>query len=154
MQYQLQGKFTPPNACNVILPFRHPISLSLRRCQLTGVRWVTQMGQRLQILQGPFRGRLLTSRPARHSVTPRCQLASLSFLRLNLRAYGLRGYGLSHSKIEMSKGGWSSLGGAQFGTKYRDCMGKTDRPSCAMNFQHFIIVSYCENGGVQMLHRN
>jgi hypothetical protein len=40
----------------------------------------------------------------------------------------------------MSEGDWSSLGGAQIGTRYRDCMGKTDRPSCAMNFQHFIIV--------------
>ncbi len=56
--------------------------------------------------------------------------------------------GFSHPKIEMSEGGRSSLGVAQFGTRYQDSMGKTDRPSCAMNFQHFIIVSSCENGGV------
>ncbi len=48
--------------------------------------------------------------------------------------------GFSHLKIEMSEGGQSLVGGAQFGTRYRDCMGKTDRPSCATNFQHFIIV--------------
>ncbi len=46
----------------------------------------------------------------------------------------------SHPKIEVSEGSQSSVGGAQFGTRYRDCMGKTDRPSCATNFQHFIIV--------------
>jgi hypothetical protein len=40
----------------------------------------------------------------------------------------------------MSEGGRSSLGGAQLGTRYRDCMGETDRPSCATNFHHFIIV--------------
>jgi hypothetical protein len=40
----------------------------------------------------------------------------------------------------MDKGGRSSLGGAQSGTRYRDCMGETDRPSCTTNFQHFIIV--------------
>jgi hypothetical protein len=55
----------------------------------------------------------------------------------------------------MSEGGRSSLGGAQFGTRYRDCIGKTDQaPLCAMNFQHFIIDSSCENGGVEMLRRN
>ena len=81
-----------------------------------------------------FHGCLLASCPARHSVTPRCQLALLSFSRLNLQAYGLGGYGFSHPKIEMSKDGRSSLDGAQFGTKYRDCMGKTDRPLCVTNF--------------------
>ncbi len=30
--------------------------------------------------------------------------------------------------------------GAQFGTKCQDCMGLTDPPSCATNFNHFIIV--------------
>ncbi len=29
-------------------------------------------------------------------------------------------------------------GGAQLGTKYRDCMGKTDWPSCTTNFHHFL----------------
>jgi hypothetical protein len=48
--------------------------------------------------------------------------------------------GFSHPKIEMSEGSQSSPGGAQFGTRYRDCMGRTDRPLCATNFQHFIIV--------------
>ena len=95
-----------------------------------------------------FHGRLLAYRPARHSVTPRCQLALLSFSRLNLQAYGLGGYGFSHPKIEMSKDGRSSLDGAQFGTKYWDCMGKTDRPLCTTNFHHLTIVSYCENGGI------
>jgi hypothetical protein len=40
----------------------------------------------------------------------------------------------------MREGGRSLLGGAQFRTRYRDCMGKTDRASCATNFQHFIII--------------
>ncbi len=31
-RYQPHGKFTPPNTCDIILPFRHPISLPLGRC--------------------------------------------------------------------------------------------------------------------------
>ncbi len=62
------------------------------------------------------------------------------FFKVKLTSNGLGSYGFSHLKIEMSEGDRSSLGGAQFGTRYQDCMGKTDQPSCATNFQHFIIV--------------
>jgi hypothetical protein len=59
------------------------------------------MGQQLQILSGQFRFCLLASRPARHSVTPRCWLVSLSLSRLNLWAWKVSIDWFSHPKIEM-----------------------------------------------------
>ncbi len=73
-------------------------------------------------------------------MTPRCLAHSCFPFQGNVRAMVSGGSGFSHPKIEMSEGSQSSLGGAQFGTRYQGCMGKTDRPSCATNFQHFIIV--------------
>ena len=124
---------TPLNACDVIPPpgSAHqplPGEMLADGCPLGNVYGTAT-----------FSSRLLESRPARHSVTPRCLARLLSFSRLNVQAM-VKAKGFSHPKIEMSEGSQSSVGGAQFGTRYRDCMGKTDRPSCATNFQHFIIV--------------
>ncbi len=62
------------------------------------------------------------------------------FFKAKHASNGFKAKGFSHPKIEMNEGSQSLVGGAQFGTRYRDCMGKTDRPLCATNFQHFIIV--------------
>jgi hypothetical protein len=64
---------SPPPMPATLYPLQTPqISLSLGRCLLTGVRWVTYMGQQL--------GHLLVSCPVRHSVTPRFHLSHLPFL--------------------------------------------------------------------------
>ncbi len=119
----------PPMPATSYPPFRHPISLSLGRCQLTGVRWVTQMGQQLRISQGQFHGCLLASRPARHSVTPRCWLVLLSFSRLNLQAWKDSVDWFSHPNIEMEQRQQvSTLVGHSSGPNARTAWGKQTSP--------------------------
>jgi hypothetical protein len=73
-RYQLQGKFTPPNACNVIPPpdSTHqplPGEMLADGCPLGKVYGTAT-----------FSSCLLESRPARHSVTLRFRLGHLPFL--------------------------------------------------------------------------
>jgi hypothetical protein len=148
MRYQLQGKFTPPNACDVIPPpdSAHqplPGEMLADGCPL-GNLYGTATSH----------GRLLESRPARHSVTLRFRLGHLPFLLFQISQesdtrsqcnYARRTPILTQTKsgeafetISVTIGLVQRLQifgqGAQLGNKYRFCMGMTDQPLRATNF--------------------
>jgi hypothetical protein len=148
LRYQSLGEFTPPHACDVIPPpdSAHqplPGEMLADGCPLGNLYGTAT-----------FSSCLLESRPARHSVTLRFRLGHLPFLPFQISEesdtrsqcnYAQKTLILTQTKsakafetIKQNNGLVRRLQifgqGAQLGNKYRFCMGMTDRPSRATNF--------------------
>ncbi len=147
-RYQSQGKFTPPNACDIIPPLDSahqplPGEMLADGCPLGNV-YETATSH----------GCLLESCPAHHSVTLRFHFGHLPFLPFQIsKESDMRSqcnYAQKTPILTQTKSGEAfetirvTIGlvqrlqnfgqGAQLGNKYRFCMEMTDRPLRATNF--------------------